>query len=44
MPLFTPWDSSPELTAAKKMVNDTAGRIATVRGDIARMKPKLSTY
>lgn len=44
MPLFTPWESSPELTAAKKMVNDTAGRIATVRSDIARIKPKLSTY
>ena len=44
MPFFVPWDSSPELTAAKKMVNDTAGRIATVRGDIARIKPKLSTY
>jgi len=44
MSLFTPWAESPEFVAAKKIVNDHAKRIATVKADIARMKPKISTY
>ncbi|MDB6000150.1 MAG: hypothetical protein JWP52_1849 [Rhizobacter sp.] len=44
MPLFTPWAQSTELAAAKKIVDDTAQRITTVKSDIARMKQKLSTF
>lgn len=44
MPLFTPWQNSPEYGEAKKVVADAAGRIKTVKADIARIVPKLNTY
>lgn len=44
MPIFTPWQNSPEYGEAKKIVADAAGRIKTVKADIARIVPKLNTY
>src|SRR5262245_14241776 len=41
---FTPWANSPEYSAAKKIVADAAGRIKTIKDDMARIQPKLSTY
>jgi hypothetical protein len=40
----TPWEASPERVEAKKIVDDAAARVKTVRADIERIKPKLSTY
>jgi hypothetical protein len=44
MPIFTAWQASAEYAEAKKTVDGIAARIKTVKDDIARMTPKLSTY
>lgn len=42
--MFPTWESSPEYQQAKKIVDDAAPRVKTVKDDIARITPKLSTY
>jgi hypothetical protein len=42
--LFTPWDGSPEHAAARKIVDDAAARVKTVKDDTARISQKISTY
>ena len=44
MPMFTPWEGSPEHSQARKTADDLSKRLTTVKADSQRIVPKLAQH